>query len=123
MIDSETKKTDVDKTSSNELDTKIVLEESHHQVELQKALPPPLVHIASSVSIDGVQANLIHMNGPVSDLGPHPPPPPQLSEPQEVELAKEQPSSSSAEVMKDVSPHGRYVKFEERLGSGAYKDV
>eukprot|EP01041_Mallomonas_annulata_P007356 gene7356-15015_t len=30
---------------------------------------------------------------------------------------------SSAETPRETSPQGRYVKLEERLGSGAYKDV
>ena len=29
----------------------------------------------------------------------------------------------SAEVVRETSPQGRYVKLEDRLGSGAYKDV
>jgi WNK lysine deficient protein kinase len=32
-------------------------------------------------------------------------------------------SPPSAEVVRETSPQGRYVKLEDRLGSGAYKDV
>lgn len=50
-------------------------------------------------------------------------PPPHTQELKAVAEEVESKTETTDDPLKEVSPHGRYVKLDERLGSGAYKDV
>ncbi len=74
------------------------------------ASSPPISSVSSPTAVPPVIAPAVPVFVPV--VAPTPPP-----------AAAVHVVAVAEEETREVSPQGRYVKLEDRLGSGAYKDV